>query len=640
MGAVFPLAALPLLVGLFLAARQEWRSAMLAASVVWGVTIVALVEALSGPHLLTAQVVGAVWVLIDLVLVALLMSSAGLLVSSLRLIWGIAMAQGSRLGYGAVGLFISMVIGLTALMSAPNVADALDYHLPRVVHWIWNGSVAFYPTYETRQLHMAPWSEYAILQVHLLSGGDVLDNLVQWACFVGCAVAVSKVAAYLGAAPVGQWLSGVIALTIPEGVLQASSATNDCCLAFWLVVAARYLFAFARSGSPVDAVGLGAAAGLAILTKGTALVFGGPLVVALLPALPKSPSRWRSARATPLVFLVAVAINAPQFSRNWDLYGNPLGPETEEIFGGSKYTNDRFGIDVLTSNILRNAALHLGTPSDRLTFVADQVVQQLVRLSGSDPNDPATTWAGTSFQVPAAALREELAGNPVHLALACAASVLALRELARVRRNAQLWVFYACGTCLAFLTFAALFKWQPWNTRLHLPLFELWAPVFALLLSRTTVQVPMPLMAATFVLLALPALVANQLRPLVPWDPHNVWATPRADQYFYTRPQLRSEYTRTATHVRNSDAANVALDLSQGEGLEYLWIVLLGPEKWPVQYSDVRNSSMRYGVASDPGADAVICSACAGVPITFETYARRGLHPEIFDQTVVYASEE
>jgi hypothetical protein len=28
-------------------------------------------------------------------------------------------------------------------MSAPDVADVLDYHLPRVVHWIWNQSVAW-----------------------------------------------------------------------------------------------------------------------------------------------------------------------------------------------------------------------------------------------------------------------------------------------------------------------------------------------------------------------------------------------------------------------------------------------------------------------------------------------------------------
>jgi hypothetical protein len=75
---------------------------------------------------------------------------------------------------GGTGILV-VLVGIVAILSPPNIWDAMQYHLPRVVLWIENGRVAFYPTHELKQLHMAPGAEYVLLQVHALGGGDRLD---------------------------------------------------------------------------------------------------------------------------------------------------------------------------------------------------------------------------------------------------------------------------------------------------------------------------------------------------------------------------------------------------------------------------------------------------------------------------------
>ena len=48
------------------------------------------------------------------------------------------------------------------------------------------------------QIEFGPWSEYAILKLHLLSGGDRYDNLVQWFAMTGSVAVGSFMAQRLG----------------------------------------------------------------------------------------------------------------------------------------------------------------------------------------------------------------------------------------------------------------------------------------------------------------------------------------------------------------------------------------------------------------------------------------------------------
>ena len=104
--------------------------------------------------------------------------------------------------------------------------------MAQVRHWIQQQSVAHYPTHITRQLFSNPWAEFTIAHLFLLTGTDRLANSVQWFSMVGSLIAVSLIAARLGADKRGEVLAAVVAATIPMGILQASSTQNDYVTAF------------------------------------------------------------------------------------------------------------------------------------------------------------------------------------------------------------------------------------------------------------------------------------------------------------------------------------------------------------------------------------------------------------------------
>jgi len=91
-----------------------------------------------------------------------------------------------------------LVVVLIASLAPPNSWDSMVYHMGRVVHWIENRNVDHYPTNITRQLISAPWAEYAIAQLQILSGGDHFANLVEWFALLGCVVAATDIAGRLG----------------------------------------------------------------------------------------------------------------------------------------------------------------------------------------------------------------------------------------------------------------------------------------------------------------------------------------------------------------------------------------------------------------------------------------------------------
>src|SRR5437764_14297858 len=101
------------------------------------------------------------------------------------------------------------------------------YHLARVSHWQQDASLAPYPTHILRQLYLQPGAEFVLLQLQILSGGDRLAGLVQWASMVGVLVGTSLLARDLGAHRPGALAASIVAASLPIGILEATSTQND-----------------------------------------------------------------------------------------------------------------------------------------------------------------------------------------------------------------------------------------------------------------------------------------------------------------------------------------------------------------------------------------------------------------------------
>ncbi|HEX2722189.1 MAG TPA: phospholipid carrier-dependent glycosyltransferase, partial [Gemmatimonadaceae bacterium] len=366
----------------------------------WGVLVVIVVEALSATRLLTAPGVATAWILIAL-------GVAGMRARGLRPMGERAPLVGARTPFAdrqstptaaAFVVVIAAILCVTmwlAMVAAPTAGDALSYHMARVAHWVQNRSVAFYPTNIDRQLWSNPWAEYVLVELQLLSGGDRLTNMLQWAAFAGTVPVSIKIAEMLGCNREVRLFAALFAVTIPMAIAQSTGAQVDLVAAFWLLVfialALDDIRAPIRDQSVMRSLALGTSIGLAILAKGTNYVFILPFLAWWAVREIRISARSFLRRAV-LVGISALAINATHYARNWNVYGWPLGPR-----GAEGVVNAATGPRVLASNLVRNAALHLGTPKDtripasiKFNARANDAVRVIHRWIGLDVNDTRT----------------------------------------------------------------------------------------------------------------------------------------------------------------------------------------------------------------------------------------------------------
>jgi 4-amino-4-deoxy-L-arabinose transferase-like glycosyltransferase len=511
--ASLPLTVFALLALMGRARGSGWRESILQAATAWGALVVVVTEGLSSVTFLNRISLACAWGLLAFLVLVVYRYLWTTLVPGDRngsVFKDAESAFTSQLAIGAI-MVIWGLVGLTAIFAPPNTWDAMQYHMPRIVHWLHNQSVAFYPANEIRQLNMPPWAEYAILQFHAATGGDWLDNLVQWFSMGLSALTVSLIVRELGVGKNGQALAAFLCATLPEGILEASAAKNDYVVAFWISATVYFLLTFGRKPSVKTALPLGLAAGLAILTKGTAEIFLAAFAMILVTWDRKTIGQ--AVRFAPIIVILGLGLNAPHFKRNLELFGSPLGPAAYSPSGQFKLSNDGFTPPIIISNILRNLALQIESPSAVLNSKIEASVGAILKLMGEDLNDPRATWDYTNFHVAEMPRHEGYAGNPLHLGLFLVASaILAFRWL-RNRTDFRLLIF-AAAVAMGFFLFCVYLKWQPWHTRLLIPAFVVASAISGAVLATT---LPTMLQGALLVALPIfagPALLENIIRPL------------------------------------------------------------------------------------------------------------------------------
>ncbi len=596
----------------------DWRCSWMAACVAWGVAVVFITEILSLWEALDRTRVLIAWT----GFASLLMWSTRFQAvrrrerraALMRKRWSASegVSLFDRLLLAGVVVIVGCV-GLVAILAPPNNWDSMTYHMARVAHWITNESVRFYPTAIDRQLYLGPLAEFVILQFQILTMDDRWANLIQWFSMVSSLVGVSLISARLGGGTSAQIVATVIAATIPMGILQASSTQNDYVLTFWLVAAVFYALRMFQATRPKTqlrlAIPLGASVGLALVTKSTAYIYALPLLVACVGW--SVFGRGRRVRAATLATagLMAAALNLGFWARNTAAFGSPIGSRAHTAF----YANDVLAPAVTASNVIRNAGLHV-----RIPLPAVRRVHELLRL---DMNDPGTSFNAERFdKMQRRLLHEDYAGNEVHavlLILSILAALVAVRRRPRVSA-------YAMALVVGFIVFCAYLKWQPWASRLHLPLFVLGAPLIGRVVEGAAGVSLARAAAAVPLIGALCWVLFNESRPLFkPILPVNLTGaiprendptlldTSRLDGYFWNRPDIRGPYAAAAARVKAAGCRDVGVALG-GDDYEYpLWVLFGSHARQGTALIHVTLSEDL--TRSDPRLCAVIAVDGAGV---------------------------
>lgn len=632
---------------------MDWRDGYLRTAVAFGAMLVIVTEALSAGTAITRAGLIAAWS------AAAVVAAAIFVVRKYRGYHaGLQYHAGppARLGIVDALLLASIaailaIVAFTALLSPPNSADAMAYHLPRVVYWAEQHSVRFFPTPYLNQIMLQPFAEYFILQSYVISGGDRFVNLGQ---SFGCAtsiVAVSLLARHFGAGRRGQILAAVFCATLPNGILQASGAKNDYLMAAWLAAALWFLV---RSDSAPDAVLAGLALGLAIGTKATAYLYAPPLLAAvLIPAWWRDmkmgtdrsvhyrtfsgnervasgdrvvsplfrPSNIRTAvlRTAGIVVACALALNLPQFLRNIDLSGSPLGFDSAFGDGRFRWRNESFGWRQTASNLIRNTTEQLGARSERSNKFVYDTALAVHRAIGADEHDPATTWPDATYQPPRNANHETNVPNRWHL-------LILIGCLPALWRRPRALLLYTLALAAGFVLFCLYLKWQPFMARMFLPLFVLASPLAGIAGERIRPAALQVLLCILLLNSTRPYLFENWTRPLK--GAHSLLHTPRDSNYLSDMTQWEeSKWLVPAVDATaNLSCSTIGIDINNFQ-LEYPFQALLRERKPGTNFvhTGVRNVSIKYAPPVSDSPCAIMCLDCAGDPASLDLY--RGFGP-------------
>ena len=549
-----------------------WRTAILSAAVVWGSVVALSTEILSLFELLTFEWVFGLWLVADILWLIIYLK-----LNSVKP--DIRSNDRSQLSsfllwlLGGVSLIFAAV-GLIAIVSPPNNWDSMTYHMSRVAHWMQNRSVEHYPTSYVPQLFHPPGAEFAIMHFQIISGGDRFANLIQWLSMVGSAIAVSLIAKQLGANLRGQVFAAVFAATLPMGILQGSSTQNDYAVCFWVVCFVSCGLAGMSAGITLsNTLKIGANLGLALLTKTTGYIFSLPFIIWFIIVGIK---RYHQKMLPPILMIAAVTmiLNIGHFWRNYDLFGYLIGAPQDFT---KEYKIEIFTLPTFLSNIIRNLAMHTGTSISKINGLIVAVVKLLHKILGILPNDPRITWPpGQVYALSTPSFNENNATNPIHFGLIFATIMLILNN--PKLRQIKIVIVYLTATISTFLLLCLLLKLQPWQSRHHLTIFVLLAPLFGLTISQLSNYKIANYIVVILIFMSLPWIFNNKFRPLL--GESNIFNSSRNELYFTSRPKIEFAYNQAVDFVKSQNCTNIGLSFWTKNSWEYpLWVLFQQPGK-------------------------------------------------------------
>ncbi|MET7948246.1 glycosyltransferase family 39 protein [Micromonospora sp. NPDC005324] len=575
---------------------------------------------------------------------------------------------GERLLAGTVGGLVLVEL-LVALLAEPNNFDSQTYHLPKVEHWVAQGDLDFWPTAIHRQVTIPPGAEYLLLHLRLLTGGDNLYNLVQWAAGVVCLLVAARITAQLGGGRRAQLLTAFVLATTPMVVLQATSTQTDLICAAWVACAATLVLdGLRRRTGWGTLLGLGAATGLTAVTKTSGLIAVGPLLVlwglaqlrlartdqsaAASPA-PIDPAAGEGRRSWPvgglartvggsvLILVVAAVVVGPFLARVTAEFGHPLGPPRLR----ESIPMERHDPASIVVNALRIGHTAFDTPLAPLRRAGAEVIISGAEAIGVDPQDRAITFGRELFPEPAWYPDEDRVAFPLAGALAVIGAVIALARPRRIApERAGSLRAYAVVVLTAVLLHTAMIKWQPWGNRLLLYAVVLAVPLAGLWLDallrnraggrRTVATVAAVTVLATSALAGVLALSYGFPRRLV--GAGSVFTTSDWETRFLRRPQWADEFRWAATAVQDSGARRIGL-VQQNDNWEYPWWLLLRqPDGGSPDLVALQSVLPERPPADTSSVDAIVCTgtraACAklvpaGWRLEFRGYVGYALPP-------------
>lgn len=540
------------------------REALLESSLIFSVMLMLVTEICGLFGTLTFAGLSLAWLIVLVAsLIYVLRNKAGAIVFSKSLFPEVkSMVTGMRnKWYLCFILLILVLLLVQGLVYPPNNYDAMTYHMARIPEWISHNSLSSYPTSIYRQLYQPPFSSYFILNLNLLTGNDYLSNSVQLFFLLLTVNATTLVMDRLGISRRLYIYAILLLVTVPSIILQASGSTNNIVDGYFIMAATYYALRISKDRQWRYFVFLGLAFGLGMLTKGTAYIYIGAIAtvlgIVLLYRLIKAKEYTLISKSLLAGFLVLL-INLAFYQRNYALTGNVLGLDKIE---SAKYTNVHVSAGLLFSNVIKNAALHLGPyPVNKMS---ERAIHKLHETGGMNVNETGSNFDDFPFAIPDSPNFEDCAPNPLHFLLMLIATLIVLGNGVRHWSWRNKIILYLAFMALQVLFFCGWLKWQPWHTRNHVPLFMLSVPVICYVAyTRKWFLKTLKITLVLMMVYGLAIVLINRTRPFISVAPYTSdigLMDSREKKYFGDKPGLYDEYSRVIAELKGSGASKVGL---------------------------------------------------------------------------------
>lgn len=554
------------------------KELLLRSVLVFSFLIVVITEFASTLHLLNFQFILLIWVGVLILSSYCIFSNKEKLINFTTSLYRQIKVTFIELNKFEKFLFFSVIIILVlvfiqGIVYPPNNWDSMNYHLARIPNWISHQSVEHYPTHIFRQLYQPPFSEYVIMHFNILNSGDYFSNSVQLFYLVFTIFGIVLVTEIFEFSRRNKLVIIVLVVTIPEAILQASSTQNDIVVSFFIVSSIYFAIKSVKEVNLSNFVYLGLSVGLALLTKGTAYIYIAPVLlffgVAVLIYFYRTVN-YLYLFYSIVTVLIVLSINSGHYIRNYNLSNNILGVNKAE---SKMYANEKMDPTLFLSICLKNTGLHIGP--NPINNKYDAVIRKLHSFVGLDINNLETSFSSSKVSwwkytgSPDVPNGEDDAPNTAHFYLILISLFIISLNILKNKKVPKGIALYIALILLQSVLFCYYLKFQPWHSRLHMPLFIISVLLigYAIRLNEKYINILFKLIPIVVIVVSSFVIVFNRTRPYISNKyTNNISITDsRYKKYFATRLYLYNEYKMVVEGLNKSNCSKVGLILGSDQ---------------------------------------------------------------------------
>lgn len=552
----------------------------------WMLFLFGLTEGLSVLHALRFRFLLVSWGLLDILLLIVLLAQwrlAGFRVKEVWKSWRDGWHFRETSYYGILFATGAVVLALS-LITTPYNWDSMTYHLPRIVHWVQNRSVAHFATNSIRQISSPVLGEFVNLHVYILCRGhDLLFNLLQGTSYLTCAVMVAAIAGRLSCDRRFRFLAALLYLSMPIAFAEALTTQVDNFAAIWLLFFVYLLLEYTDPKKPmrfdrttvcrVGTMGLCVAWGY--LAKPSVCVGMVVFALWLLIVCIRRRDRVRDLAGIFLCALPCVALPmTPEILRNFQSFGAYASPSA-----GAQQLVATLQPSYLFVNLLKNFCFNMPTPLVRDGHeIFAEIAVKAAELLWVDLDAESISENGREYMLHEAGNYHcDTAGGPIVLWLFILCVLWVLLRFGKTRWE-SCCRGYVTASALSFLAFCTVLRWEPFVGRYMISYLALLCPLIAAVLQlETKGERRAPLrwgIVGTVSFLCVMELVNLSRYHYDIWKDH---ARTRPYSYFTSRWDEMAPYAALTDEIKSREYENVGLYLKKADDFEYpFWAVLDG----------------------------------------------------------------